>query len=594
MEQSPVNIFPAGMEDILARIADAFVALDNNWCYTYMNKKAGEIFNSNPKEVIGKYMWPDIPEGNHQIFYKACHQAKAEQRDIHVEEYYPADGKWYENHIYPSPKGLSIFIRNITERKDAELKLITNEKKFKTLLERCTDGLTVTDFDGVVLDMSPSGNQILGYDSMEIVGKIRPDLIHPEDVEKVVKAFNDLKKDPSVIQAVEYRHKMPDGKYKWLECSYSYLLDHPHLNGIILNYRDITERKKADQELKRSELRYRRLFESAKDGILILNAATGRIVDANPFLLTLVEYSEKELLGKELWEIGTFKDIVESKEAFLQLQKKKYIHYDDLPLKSKSGKVIDVEFISNVYLADGQKVIQCNIRVITESKKTAADIKNANDQLRQLTAHLHDILEEERTRIGREIHDDLGQQLTAIKMDVVWIDKKISGDLTTVKSKLKNINTLLDSSNLSVRNILNELRPAVLDNYNLINALEWQGHQFTENTGIPLTFSCAAEKFNLDPQVSISLFRIFQEAITNIKKYAAAKKVTVVLAHSDDMLVLKIKDNGKGFNTEILKTQQSFGILGMKERVTAAKGKFELISSPGKGTKIIISIPYTL
>lgn len=128
------------------------------------------------------------------------------------------------------------------------------------------------------------------------------------------------------------------------------------------------------QNLKDSELRYRRLFETAQDGILILDAETGAIADVNPFLMDMLGYSSEEFMGKKLWQVGAFKDIEASQKAFEALQKNEYIRYDDLPLKTKDGRLIQVEFVSNVYLVDKEKVIQCNIRDITERK-------NAQDAL---------------------------------------------------------------------------------------------------------------------------------------------------------------------------------------------------------------------
>ena len=143
----------------------------------------------------------------------------------------------------------------------------------------------------------------------------------------------------------------------------------------------LREKERAEEELRDSEKRYRRLFESAKDGILILDAETGKVVDANPFLLSLLGYTYDAMVGQHLWEIGVFKDIAASKEAFKVLQESEYIRYDDLPLETIDGRPIAVEFVSNVYLVDHSKVIQCNIRDVTAHKRAEAETYAERNQL---------------------------------------------------------------------------------------------------------------------------------------------------------------------------------------------------------------------
>jgi diguanylate cyclase (GGDEF)-like protein/PAS domain S-box-containing protein len=139
------------------------------------------------------------------------------------------------------------------------------------------------------------------------------------------------------------------------------------------------------EHLEESELRYRRLFESAQDGILILDAKTGGIMDVNPYLVEMLGYSREEFIGKKLWEVGAFKDIKASKDAFKILQKKKYIRYKDLPLVAKTGRIFPVEFVSNVYKAGSEKVIQCNIRDISERKQVLEELKRSESMLRELS-----------------------------------------------------------------------------------------------------------------------------------------------------------------------------------------------------------------
>src|SRR4030066_448730 len=151
---------------------------------------------------------------------------------------------------------------------------------------------------------------------------------------------------------------------------------------------DIADRKRIEHDLQASEVRYRRLFETAKDGILILDADTGRITDANPFLMDLLGYSHSELLGKRLWEIGSFRDITASKDAFRELQTQEYIRYDNLPLETKSQKHIQVEFVSNVYLVNSKRVIQCNIRDITDRQEAEDAFRKTHGELLALVSEL--------------------------------------------------------------------------------------------------------------------------------------------------------------------------------------------------------------
>jgi PAS domain S-box-containing protein len=714
------------LNSVFERITDAFVALDSNWCYIYMNKKAGEIFNRDPTTIIGKHIWTEFPEGIGQPFHLAYEKAMEEQQYVYLEEYYHPYDKWFENHIYPSPEGLSVFFRDITERKKAEIELREKGNFIESIINASPDIIYIYDIEERKNVFVNNGMQfILGYNDAEIKemgNEVLPMLMTPEDfdnyLQNIYPKYASLK-DKELLTH-EYRMKHKDGTLRWLftkesiflrnpdgtpkqifgvtvditerkiaeekvkekerqlrlfveyspaaiammdkdmkyiVASKRYLKDynlgnieiigkshyelfpeipehwkeihrrclvgavekkdedmfvradgnvdwirweiHPwyknqgEVGGLILFSEVITERKKTELALAENENYLRIILDTEPECVKVLNNK-GELLSMNPAGLAMIEAdNEQQVVGHRMTELVNEK----YRMGFNRLSKEvfngnsgtfefevtglkgghRWLETHAVPLKDAAGKIISLLGVT---------------RDITESKKAEEEIIKSTEQLRQLTAHLQTIREEERKRIGREIHDELGQQLTAIKMDVAWIDKKTSEDETAVKGKLKNIITLLDGSNVSVRKILNELRPAALDDHGLREALEWQSRQFTESTGIPVRFTATVSDVKLREDISTCLFRVYQESLTNIMRYARAGSVTSSLHLQSENIMLTIEDDGTGFDIASLQNKKTFGILGMKERVLSMKGTFELKSSKGKGTKIVVSLPY--
>ncbi len=207
--------------DTIERVSDAFVSLDNNWRYTYMNKKAGEVFNRNPDEMIGKHIWTEFPEGIGQPFYHAYHQAMREQKYVHLVEYYEPYDLWFENHVYPSPDGLSIYFRDITESKKAEKLLEASEKYYRTLIEKSTDAVVLLDKHSRIIYHSPSTENITGYSYDEIHNKSSFDFTDPEQrpyFDNLVQSIIDAP-GSFVKKLFQFRHKT--GKYICIEGTYT-------------------------------------------------------------------------------------------------------------------------------------------------------------------------------------------------------------------------------------------------------------------------------------------------------------------------------------------------------------------------------------
>jgi signal transduction histidine kinase len=336
------------------------------------------------------------------------------------------------------------------------------------------------------------------------------------------------------------------------------------------------------------------------------------------------------LLGKMLWEIGPFRDIAASRGAFKRLQRKEYIRYDNLPLETKGRDRRHVEFVSNVYQENGTKVIQCNIRDITsrhqleerlakasldleerveertaellaanklmkkmvdEGKRAEERIRKSRERLRNLSGHLQTVLEEERTRISREIHDELGQVLTALKLDLSMMKRSLaSAGLADQSGKVHEFERTVAGIIRTVQRISTELRPGILDELGVDAALEWLLKDFQKRTGITCKSKIQITGKGAGTVYGTAIFRIVQESLTNIIRHAAASQVNVNLEMTDGALILEVRDNGIGIMEERIFDSKSLGLIGIRERVLLLGGETEISGKPGKGTLIRVTI----
>ncbi|MDE3057016.1 MAG: response regulator [Bacteroidota bacterium] len=239
-------------------------------------------------------------------------------------------------------------------------------------------------------------------------------------------------------------------------------------------------------------------------------------------------------------------------------------------------------------------------RTEQEKERAIQALKSSQEQLRALSAHLQSIREEERTRIAREIHDELGQSLTALKMDLLWIQGKIheagQRGVKIVDETIKAMTNLIDTTIQTVRRIAQELRPGVLDDLGLIAAIEWQAQEFQHRTNITCRFVSTLREIELDRERSTAAFRILQETLTNIVRHAQATKVSIRLEVEQNIVKLTITDDGRGADTAAIESTSrgaALGILGMKERAVLLGGSVEILSPAegGKGTTVVVNIP---
>jgi len=228
---------------------------------------------------------------------------------------------------------------------------------------------------------------------------------------------------------------------------------------------------------------------------------------------------------------------------------------------------------------------------ITERKRAEEELKNSRQQLRDLSTHLQTILEEERTRISREIHDELGQQLTILKMELAWLKKQLPREEKLLRQRTQSMAKLVDATIRDIRRISTEMRPVVLDDLGLTAAMEWQVEEFKNRTGLQCQFTARPEEITLDRDRSTTVFRIFQETLTNIVRHAHADKIQVRLEKVEDHLCLEVRDNGRGITEGQIANSKSLGLLGIRERALLWGGTVQIHGTPGKGTTLSVRIP---
>ena len=360
---------------------------------------------------------------------------------------------------------------------------------------------------------------------------------------------------------------------------------------IVVSIKDITERKRAEEALWESEERYRQLFEAESDAIVLIDNATGCILEANSAAAALYGYSKEELLSKKNSDLSAEPEETQRVTQTTPVDVNRVV---TVPLRfhrKQDGSVFPVEITGRFLIRQGRSVHIAAIRDITERKQAEEELRNSQEQFRALSARIQFAREEERTQIAREIHDELGQELTGLKMDLSWLIKRLPKNQESLISKTESMLKLVDSTIQTVRRISSELRPGVLDDLGLIAGIEWQTQDFENRSGIPCDFISSVEEIDLDRDRSTAVFRILQETLTNVSRHAKATQVKINLEESADSLILRIEDNGKGIKESEVSHPKSLGLLGMRERVLVFGGKVIITGEQGKGTTVTVKIP---
>jgi PAS domain S-box-containing protein len=359
------------------------------------------------------------------------------------------------------------------------------------------------------------------------------------------------------------------------------------LQGVV---HDVTARMKMEEALRQSEEKFSKAFHTNPAGFALVRLSDKVIIEINESFETMMGYSRRETIGKTSADLDLWVNLQERDTMVHELIAKRNIRDKESQFRRKDGSLIIGNYSGELLSLDDEPFMLMSIIDSTKRKQAEDAVRISRDQLRTLTVKLESIREEERKHIAREIHDQLGQILTGLKMNLSWISKKISAE-DALKKKTEYMLDLIDMAIQSVRKIATDLRPGVLDELGLEAAIEWQAIEFERHSGIACQLNIKKDPELAKQEFSIAVFRIFQEALTNIARHAKASLVQINLAVENNSFYLHIEDNGKGITEAELHDPKSIGILGMKERALPFGGEVTVSPKDSKGTKVSARFP---
>lgn len=612
---------------------DAIITIDEQSRMLYVNAAAARIFGYARAELLGQPLTMLMPphlraqhldgfaryrqSGERRLPWQSIEMSGRHRsgREVPLEISF-GEFVWQGQRIFTG------IARDITERKQNEAALRGNEHRFRALFEHSWDGVVLLNTAGVVTFASPAIQRMLGYEVSEYVNTDAFSYMHWEDKARVWQVLTHLLSQPSASTTVEYRYRHKDGSWRWIECTGTNLLAEPNVEAIVCNYRDITEHKQSEQALRASAEHFRALIEHSWDGVLLLTR-TGEMIYASPSTHRIMGHVGDEMISQNAFALMHPEDLP---QVAAQLQS----------LMTRPAATINAEFryqhkdgswrwlectCTNLLDAPSVGTLVINYRDITERKLSEVALRQAHDeleqrvaertaelqqrnqklaqlyeevqtsrrQLQQLSHRLVEAQENERRAVARELHDEVGQLLTGLKMNLE-VTRRLPP--AAAATNLAQAQSQLDELMGRVRNLSLDLRPAMLDDLGLLPALFWLFDRYTAQTKVQVKCKHVDIEGRYAPELETATYRIVQEALTNVARHSRADEVVVLLWTTPDRLWAQIEDQGAGFDAErVIAAGHSSGLTGMRERALLLGGQLTIESTPGGGARITAELP---
>jgi len=589
----------------------ATFVVEEDMTISQINAKCEELFRYSKDEIEGKVKTLDFLREEDLERIKKYHFGRREEDGAYPSEYElklvdklgdTRNAIIQVGMISGTKKAINSII-DITPLRRAEKDLRQSEERFRSMVANIPGGVyrCDNDSDWTMRFLSDAIADVSGYPASDFIdNRVRTyaSVIHPDDRAMVEKAV-EKNIEAGEPFTVEYRIHNAEGKLRWVFGRGLGVLGEDgeveYLDGAIF---DITERKLADEALQETEKKLESIINHHYQLTGMLDAQ-GRLLVANKTALEYLSAAESDVIGKLFWETPWWSH---SKEEQNRLQNAiqtagqgEFVRFETSHFNSK-GELRIIDFSINPIIDDGGNVkyLIPEGRDITGLKEAEESLRKSESQLRNLANRLQEAEEMARKDLARELHDQVGQSLTALNINLNILRNQLPPDaLKQLEERLDDSMDLLEETTKTIRNVMAELRPSVLDDYGLTAALRWYGKQFSDRTGISVQLKVDEMSSRLAEMVESALFRISQEALTNVAKHADASKLIVTMDESDGLLKLIIADNGKGFDIASInkaEVRTGWGILNMQERIQALGGQLLIESEPGKGTNVIIEI----
>lgn len=478
-------------------------------------------------------------------------------------------------------KNIVITYEDITDRWRAE-------EAYKMMANSSQAGVYVVQND-VFQFVNHNAAKYAGYSAQELAGMNSMGLVHPDDLKMVRKNAMAMLKGKRTAP-YEFRIITKDGRIRWIMETVTFI-PYRGARAVLGNSMDVTEQREARNKLAELEELEASILEAIPHAVIGLRDRT--IIFANDGVQAVFGWKAEELIGKStrlFYPSGIEYDEI-ARQLYSTLEKQRTFSTEFI-CRRKDGSNVEVMINASRI---GEKLKERGIVItyqdITERNKAKHEIQRSREQLRSLSAHLESAREKERTRIARELHDELGQLLTALNTDIILLSRDIPENQKLLRDKTTSLSNLVDMTMNTCKRIYMDLRPGMLDHLGLAVAISWLSDEFQKRTGITCRVSIDPEDMVVDPDLSTAIFRICQETLTNVQRHAEATRVKIEMKAKGDHIELSVRDNGKGITQEQLKKPNSFGLLGIQERALHWGGEVKITGKEDKGSLIKVRMP---